>query len=564
MNTGQRWRMFAIFVVFALGVMFFTPNVKEFSWWPTKEKINYGLDIQGGLYLVLGVDTNNVVRESAARLASGLPISAKEEGINLVSSELIKDSPGGLDMRVQFGTPGDEAVMRDWISRIYGGSMTILSSTPTEMVMRYSDTYVSDLKKRTVEQSIETIRNRIDEFGVSEPSIVAQGDERILVQLPGLEDAARAKDLINRTAKLDFRMVSEEMSAGELGTIIAEAEKAGKLSLKDTKYSEYVVKINEAVKGKLPKGTMVLFGKNPNAVNLETGKVPYLLAADVPLNGDDLSDAYVNINPQYNEPYVGLTFNPAGATKFADLTGKNVGKNLAIVLDNVVYSAPNIRQRIAGGSAEITLGGGRRFEELMDEAKTISMALSAGALPATLEQLEERTVGPTLGRDSIDAGKKASLAGAILVILFMLIYYRSAGVVADFALCFNVFLLLSLLTAFNATLTLPGIAGIALTIGMAVDANVIIFERIKEELRSGAGYRTAVEIGFNKAFWAIFDSNTTTAATSLILMNFGTGPIRGFAVTMVIGILTSLFTAVFVTRTIITYLVNRRDWELSI
>ena len=558
MRTGITWRITTIFFVLILAILFFVPNLANISWWPTKDKIRYGLDIQGGLYLVMGVDVPNVLRESSDRLAETIGTESKDNGIVLVSSARDKSNPDSLDIHIKTNSAGDSDKVRELLKKQYGTNLLVNSGgSDSELVVRYSDLYLTDLKKRTIEQSIETIRNRIDEFGVSEPSITAQGDNRILIQLPGIQDAQRAKDLINRTARLEFHMVDTSIPQAQLASLIAGVEKEGNFQLKGMKYSEYINKLDEGLKGKIPEGTKVLFEKNENAINLESGKVPYLLKKEVPIAGDNLKDAYVAIKQDYNEPYVSLSFNPEGASKFATLTGENKNKYLAIVLDNVVYSAPIIKDKIPNGNAQISLGGSKSRQAMMDEAKGISMALRAGALPAALEQLEERTVGPTMGLDSINRGKKASLIGAILVILFMLFYYKGAGLLADIALMINVFLILAVLTALNATLTLPGIAGIALTIGMAVDANVIIFERIREELRHGASYKSAIVLGFDRAFWAIFDANICSAITSLILMHYGTGPVRGFAVTLVTGIFTSMFTAIFVTRTLIDLLIEK-------
>jgi preprotein translocase subunit SecD len=275
--------------------------------------------------------------------------------------------------------------------------------------------------------------------------------------------------------------------------------------------------------------------------------------SDTDLTGDQLEDASVHPG-EYGEPEVVFSFSPDGRRRFGEITEKNVGKQMAIVLDEIVQSAPVIQGKIASSSARITLGGGRDYQKTVDEANFIATALRAGALPANLEQLEERTVGPNLGADSIAAGKKATLIGVALIFLFMALYYRTLGIVADIALSLNVLFLLAILTSLGATLTLPGVAAIALTVGMAVDANIIIFERIKEELRKGTGTSAAIKDGFSNAFSSIFDANITTVATSLILMYYGTGPVRGFAVSLTIGIVTSMFTAVFVSRVLIEIL----------
>ncbi len=557
MSRGITWRLVLIIIVMFGALIFFVPNFTQPSWWPTKDKIHYGLDIQGGLYLVLGVDVPSVLKESTSRLADTVNTLAKEKNISVTSVTRDQSSGDGLHLNIKYSQASDEDAVKKILNNYYGTNLMILSSNSSEMTVKYSDLYLNDLKKRTIDQSIETIRNRIDEFGVSEPSITAQGDNRILVQLPGIQDSARAKELINRTARLEFRLVDTSMAPQQVAQIVSDAEKAGNYGIKTMKYSEYFKRLNADIKGKIPADTIVLFGKNENAIELTAGKVPYLLKADVPLAGDSLKDAGVSMSHEDNQPYVSLSFNADGAAKFAALTGANVNKNMAIVLDNVVYSAPNIRQKISGGSAQITLGSGRDYQSTMAEARGISMALRAGALPAALEQLEERTVGPTLGIDSINRGIKASYIGAILIVLFMLFYYKGAGLLADIALAINVFLILAVLTALNATLTLPGIAAIALTMGMAVDANVIIFERIREELRRGAGNRQAIELGFDKAFWAIFDANVCSAITSVILMHYGTGAVRGFAVTLLTGIFTSMFTAIFVTRTLIDILIDK-------
>lgn len=556
MNT--RWRIIAVTSVLLFSAIYFVPNVATISWWPSNKQIRYGLDIQGGLYLVMGVDIPSVLRENAHQLGDYIVSLSKEKELGVLGATRVTEPADSLDVIVKLAPGADEKKFLDTMKDMYGNTMAIVSSGGGEVRLRYSDAYILQLKKSTVEQSIETIRNRIDEFGVSEPSIAAQGDDRILIQLPGLKDATQAKELINRTARLEFHLLEEGLPQDQLAGLVAEAEKAGSFDIKGMKYSEYIKKLNEALKAKLPAGSVLLFGKNENATNMESGKVPYLLKSNVPLAGDSLKNANVRFN-EYNEPYVELRFNPDGANKFAALTAENVHKQLAIVLDNVVYSAPVINEKIPSGVASISLGGGRNYDTQLAEAKNISMALRAGALPAALEQLEERAVGPTLGMDSIAKGKKASIIGAIFVVLFMILYYGGIGLVADFALCVNIFLILSVLTALGAVLTLPGIAGIALTIGMSVDSNIVIFERIREELRAGASPRTAVAVGYSRAFWAIFDSNLVSAIICLILMHYGTGPVRGFAVTLLTGIATSFFSAIFVTRAFTDILLARFD-----
>jgi preprotein translocase subunit SecD len=431
-----------------------------------------------------------------------------------------------------------------------------MGSTDTAVTVRYYDAYINDYKGKVIQQAIETIRNRIDEFGVAEPSISQQGPDRILIQLPGMADAEKAKALINTAAKLDFMLVADAEAPQDLPKLIADAEKAGNYSLSTLKYSDYVTRLNADLKGKIPEKTMVLFERDPNSKDLETGRTPFLLYSNVELGGGDLDDARVSFD-QYGAPEVSLRFNAAGATKFKNLTAANIHKRMAVVLDRVVKTAPVIQTEIGTGSAVITLGGSRNREKGMDEAKMISTALRAGALPASLEQLEERRIGPTLGADSIQKAIRASWIGAIIIFIFMLARYRTMGLIADLVLGLNILCVLALLTTLGATLTLPGIAGIALTVGFAVDANVLIYERMREELAKGSSYVLAVKEGYSRAMSAILDANVTVAATALVLLYFGTGPVKGFAVTLLIGIVTTLFANVFVSKVVVDLLIHK-------
>ncbi|MCB0385358.1 MAG: protein translocase subunit SecD [Bdellovibrionales bacterium] len=540
-----------------IGLAWVMPNFINFGeedWWFSKKKIVYGLDIQGGLHLVMGVDTKGVIVEKTNRLAKSLQGELTEKKVGFEGVKPQEEDRTRLDVMLK--SEADVASLEKYIEEFYPATLQILDTDGTKVTLRYYDNVIREYKKQVIDQAIEVIRNRIDEFGVAEPSISAQGDDRILVQLPGIKDAQRAKELINRTARLDFRIVNTEVDPEKLSQMISDAETAGSYALgKDNLgYSAYVKRLNEDLKGKLPENTVVVFQKPESAANLEAGKIPYVVQRDTDLGGNELEDA--NVRPgEYGEPEVIFSFNPDGRRKFSELTEKNVQKQMAIVLDEVVQSAPVIQGKISTSTARITLGG-RNYQETMNEASFIATALRAGALPAALEQLEERTVGPTLGADAINAGKKAGMVGAILVLLFMVIYYRGLGVVANIALCLNVLFLLAILTSLGATLTLPGVAGIALTIGMAVDANIIIFERIKEELRKGAGVQAAIKDGFGNALSAIMDANITTIATSVVLMYYGTGPVRGFAVSLIIGVLTSMFTAIFVCKLIMDIMVN--------
>lgn len=558
---GLRWRTFVAVLGVAASIVWVLPNLvnmDKMSWWPSKQKLNYGLDIQGGLHLVMGVDVDGVVKESTTRLIASMKSDMAKETVPFTDVKSEKPETGSVE--IVTANAADKAKVEKFLADKYSTVLQVVGTTDTGVTARYFDSYLNDYKNRVIQQSIETIRNRIDEFGVAEPSISQQGANRILIQLPGMADAEKAKQLINTTAKLDFMIVSNELSSQQLQVMVAEAEKAGNFNMENTKYSDYVTRVNEALKGKLPEKTVVYFEKAPNVTTIDAGAIPYLLRTDTDLGGGALDDAFVGYD-QYGSPQVSLQFNTAGAAKFADLTGNNVGKQMAIVLDKIVKSAPSVRDRISGGSAVITLGGGRDRNGMMDEAKMISTSLRAGALPASLEQLEERRVGPTLGADAIDKAKLGSYVGAAIIVIFMMLYYKSMGVVASFALGLNILGIFALLTTFGATLTLPGIAGIALTVGFAVDANVLINERIREELRLGHSIKVAVQEGYHRAMSAIIDANVTTAATAVVLLYFGTGPVRGFAVTLLIGIVTSMFANVFVSKVIVDTLVNKFNFK---
>ena len=361
------------------------------------------------------------------------------------------------------------------------------------------------------------------------PTTGYQGEKQILVQLPGIKDTKRAKALIGKTALLEFKLMDETHD------------------------------LNDALKGNVPPGSEILYGIREDPSTQRVYNTPYLLKKRTLLTGANLTNARVQIDSQYNEPYVSITFDKKGGRDFARITEANVKKRLAIVLDKKVYSAPVIQEKITGGQARIT--GNFTTEEAHD----LAIVLRAGALPAPVNILEERTVGPSLGSDSIHKGIVSMLVGGFLVILFMIIYYKGAGLIADFALILNIILIAGGLAGFQATLTLPGIAGIILTIGMAVDANVLIFERIREEMTLGKTPRAAVEAGYNRATLTILDANVTTLIAALVLFQFGTGPVKGFAVTLSLGVLSSLFTALILTRSVFDYyLIKRKIKTLSI
>ena len=386
-----------------------------------------------------------------------------------------------------------------------------------------SNRQVRLIEENAVDQGLETLRNRIDQFGVAEPTILREGSRRILIQLPGLKDEERAKDLIGRTAQLEFKLVNDD---GDLAA---------------------------ALQGDMPPGSEILYQRGVDTQTGEETKFPFLMFQRVLLTGESLTNAEVRIDTEFNEPYVSIEFNREGARQFARITEQNVRKRLAIVLDNWVQSAPVIQERIPGGQAQIT------GSFTPDEARDLAIILRAGALPAPVTILEERTVGPSLGKDSVDRGIQSILIGFVFIVVFMVVYYKASGLIANLALFLNIVILAGALGYFAATLTLPGIAGIILTIGMAVDANVLVFERIREEIRIGKTVRAAVDSGFRKALRTILDANITTLIAALVLFQFGTGPVKGFAVTLSIGILASMFTALFVSRFIFDAILSRRQ-----
>ncbi len=553
---GLRSRTWLAIIGVLAAIAFVVPNfvdVSRLAWWPAA-KLNYGLDIQGGLHLVMGVDVDGVVATSVVRQTQALKSEFAKENIVIKDFKTTRAKEGQFSVGVN--SIEDAKKVEAYIQKNYATTLQVLASNANEVELKYFDANMLEQKQNVIRQAIETIRNRIDEFGVAEPSITQQGADRILVQLPGMADAEKAKQLINTTARLDFMIVSYEKPPEQLRALIADAEKAGNYSMATLKYSEYVAKLNQDLSGKIPPKTVVYFERTGNAKNLEAGATPYLLKTDTDLGGDLLDNATVAFG-QYGQPEVSLRFNPIGATKFGDLTGTHINEQMAVVLDKVVKTAPKINSKIPNGQAVITLGSASNRDDQLNEAKLIATALRAGSLPAALEQLEERRVGPSLGKDALDKAKLGSYIGSLLVVLFMIGYYKSMGFISTIGLAINILSVFALLGSLGATLTLPGIAGMALTVGFAVDANVLINERIKEELHKGASIKSAMQEGYNKAMSAIIDSNITVSATALILLYFGTGPVRGFAVTLLVGIATTLFANVFVSKVIVDNLVYR-------
>ena len=494
--------------------------------YPPRKTINLGLDLQGGIHLVLGVQAEKAVESQVERAVADLRASLERKGIGV--KQVVRQ--GSAEILVELAAPESWndalAVLSEF--QVFERKSADQAARRVLLAMRQKEVAtVSDL---AVRQGLETIRNRVDQFGVAEPTIQQQGENRILVQLPGVQDPERAKALIGKTALLEFKLVDEKAD------------------------------VERAVREGPPEGDDLLHQRRVDRKTKQELKLPYVVERRTLLTGADLSTARVSIDQTTSEPYVSVELNKAGAKTFGELTEKNVGRRLAIVLDGNVHSAPVIRERIPSGQAQIT--GGFTTEEATD----LAIVLRAGALPAPVTILEERTVGPSLGADSIRQGVIAIVGSALAVFVFMLIYYRLSGLIADVALGLNLLILLATIAGFHATLTLPGIAGIALTVGMAVDTNILIFERIREELRVGKTVRAAIDSGFTRAFKTVVDTHVTVLVSSVILYQFGTGPVKGFAVSLFIGILASLFTAVFFTRLLfdLIYMGRRRLQTLSI
>ncbi len=499
-----------------------------FGWsaYPLEEEINLGLDLQGGIHLVLQVQSEDAVRSEATKDMDRVLQEMREDGMSAVqgsqsSSSAFEVTGAPADRDAQVGEIVDTYLPGyDWRRR--GDSL--------QFTMQPSN--VSEIRDLAVKQALETIRNRVDAFGVSEPVIQRQGlegSDRLVVQLPGVDDPERVKRLIKNTAFLEWRLVDYPPGGGG----VSSREEI------DAHYG-----------GRVPDNLEVMTGPIKDTEGVVVGTQFYAVASRPVLTGRDLKTARPGLG-QFNQPVVNFFLTHEGGEIFSQATGDNIGKGLAIILDGNVVTAPNIKGQI--GDTGLIEGSFTR-----QEVEDLSTVLRSGALPAGITYLEERTVGPSLGQDSIDRGKRAGTLGLALVVLAMLLVYKGTGINAVVALGLNMVLIFGALAYFNATLTLPGIAGIVLIVGMAVDANVLIFERIREELRHGRTVKSAVDAGFGKALSSVLDANVTTLIAALFLFQFGTGPIRGFAVTLSIGILASLFTAIFVSRWLFDALLSRQ------
>src|SRR5882672_9636077 len=477
--------------------------------YPPKKAINLGLDLQGGIHLVLGVETDKHVASQTDRAAEDFKAALERRGIG--AKRVARE--GLASFVVELASPQSWNDALTVANEFQSFDRTNEDAAAGRFTMTMQSRAVARLRDDAVRQGVETIRNRVDQFGVAEPTITRQGTDRILIQLPGVQDPARAKALIGKTALLEFKLLDERTS------------------------------VEAAQAGQLPETSELLYRRDIDKQTKTERKTPFVVQKRSLLSGAELTRAEVQADP--NSPgnwQVAIEFTPTGTRIFGEVTEQNVGKHLAIILDGNVYSAPRMNERIPGGRAVIT------GQFTVDDARDLAIVLRAGALPAPVVILEERTVGPSLGADSVRRGVTAIVASAVVVVVFMMFYYRVAGLIADVALTLNLLILLACMAAFGATLTLPGIAGIALTIGMAVDTNILIFERIREELRVGKTPRASIDAGFSRALRTIIDTHLTVMVTAAILYNFGTGPVKGFAVSLFVGLAASLFTAYFFTR----------------
>src|SRR5437660_1418506 len=515
----ENWKIALICAVCALGVLLSLPNLFSPSFlaqvpdWLPHKQVALGLDLRGGSYLLLEVDVAAAQRERLNAITDNVRNALRDANIGYTGLNVEGDA-----IVFTMREPDRIEAARQALRKI-DPDLTVDIATDGSGTMRFSAVATDARRRQAVEQSIEIIRRRIDETGTKEPTIQREGADRILVQLPGVDNPEHVKALLGRTAKLTFQLVDQSAS------------------------------VEDARRGRMPPGDEILSAADEGRGNRSGGAGAYLVKKRVMVGGDTLVDAQATF--QNNEPVVSFRFDTVGAKRFGDATRENVSKPFAIVLDNKVISAPVIREPILGGSGIIS------GSFTVQSASDLALLLRAGALPAPIQILEERTVGAELGADSIHAGAVASIVGVILVVIFMVLFYGLFGVFADIALMVNLCLMLGSLSLLAAPPTLPGIAGIALTMGMAVDANVLIYERIREELRGGRSMLSSLEAGFTRAFGTILDSHVTTLVAGILLYWLGSGPVKGFAVTLSIGVLTSLFSAILVTRLQIVTWVRR-------
>ncbi|MFP2960241.1 protein translocase subunit SecD [Myxococcus sp. 1LA] len=531
---------------------------------PAKYRLNLGLDLQGGIHMVMRVDTKTALQKRTERRAQQIVNYVNDKKLGEVTADT---DPEKLEVTLTAKDPATmDAIQKEVLATFT--DFTEVSRNGAALTLVQDEGQANFFRTEAVDQAMLVIRRRIDKWGVAEVDVRKLGADSIQISLPGRSNPEQAKELVGTTAQLEFRMVDDSNPQFFAQLLQATPPPEGSNITLTTEggFPQLQAPTREAIieytKDKVPENRVVLTECIANPVKKDecTSYRSYLLDRNVPLTGESLAGADASVS-QLNEPEVNISFDPAGAREFERLTEQGVGRRMAIVLDDNVQTAPNINEKISGGSARITMGrmGGRTFEEWLGEAQTLALVLKAGALPAPVTVGEIRQVGASLGDELIRKGGLAAVLGLGLVVLFMALYYKASGLIADIALLLNGLLILAGLAFFNATLTLPGIAGFVLTLGVAVDANVLINERIREELGHGKTARAAVDQGYDRAFWTIFDSHVTALISAFILFFTGTGPVRGFATTLIIGLLASLFTSITVTRVIMTYFVHGRN-----
>ncbi|MDA0712977.1 MAG: protein translocase subunit SecD [bacterium] len=542
--------------------------------WSMTNHIVPGLDLQGGIHMVLGVDVDKALSDKTGRTADRLRDFAKEKEASFTEIEQITETEDNTRIMVIFANNNDIALFNKNILSQFGELKTI-SETDKNISLQLDPSIVLSTRRDAVDQTITSIRNRIDKMGVTEPSISKRGEDQVQIQLPGYDNPEEAKSLIGRTAQLEFQMCDDEtLFLTNLKNLPEDVKlvKSGYSKPNGTNGNDIFLtfpegKLSEVkafLKHQVPKENVIKFGKQSNGGFEIVSMRTYTLHKKVVLTGDDLIDTRVSLGSESDpRPGVAITFNATGARIFDELTAANIGNRMAIVLEDLVDSSPYFSERISGGSARISMGSGSRESSIKD-ANQLSLVLKSGALPAPVTFREERSVGPSLGADSVKNGQNAFLVGSLLVILFMLLYYRLSGLFSIIAVMFNVIFMLATLAFLGATITLPGVAGILLTVSMAVDANVIINERIREELRKMKTPRSAVQAGYEAAFSAVIDANVTTFIAGLVLWQYGSGPVQNFATMLLIGTVTSVFTAIFITRIFFEIATARNPKHLSI
>ena len=520
MNRNLWWKIVLILAVLVGFSAAIVPTSK------TPEPIKRGLDLKGGTHLVMRVNVGDATRLEVDQAMESLKLQAKKNNLPLLTAHRVNDLTFVAAPPAGISTADYERIAKDYIPTFD------MTRTPDgAMQFRLKAMSASAIERDTIDHAVETIRNRVDALGVTEPLIAPESGNRIVIQLPGVDDPARVKDIIKTTAQLQFRLVE-----GAPGPTPETALQT----------------VDPAMKNDVE----ILPGTKEDELGRAIGTEWYAVRKTIPVTGTDLKTASVQ-KGRLSEPVVGFSLTPDGARKFGDLTGNNIKRRLAIVLDNKIVSAPVINSRIDDrGEIEGSF--------TTQKAADLALVLRSGSLPASLTTLEERTVGPSLGRDSIRQGVLASLIGFVALVLAVVLYYHGAGINAVLALILNLVIILGMMALFNATLTLPGIAGIILTLGMAVDSNVLVFERIREEQRDGKTVPAAIENGFSRAFGTIIDTHMTTIISALFLFQFGTGPIKGFAVTLLIGLFASVFTAFFVSRVIFDMIYKPQDRPTAI